>query len=366
MRILIPCLALLAFLSVPDARAADRSGGPFSYEKIQVADGVFAFVEPKINAIVSSNVIAVVGAKSILVFDSGHHPPVSRAIVAEIRKLADKPVRYVVVSHWHDDHWVGNAEFADAWPDVQVIAHPFTAELMASRKDKLRGAPCKTELEKELKPQRELLAGGKRPDGTPLSEKSKAFLADAIAGLVQSIDECDQARFRGADLTFDSQLDIDLGGRRVELRHYGRGNTGGDVVAWLPDAKVLLTGDLVVHPFPFATQSYITEWGAVLRKLDALQPQIVVPGHGAIEHDRAYLQQLAALFESLSSQAHAAYKPGMSVDELRKAIDIAPWSDKFSHDDKFIKANFDYMIGQPGIDRLWQELSGNWKPEGED
>ncbi|HSE12262.1 MAG TPA: MBL fold metallo-hydrolase [Rudaea sp.] len=366
MRNLLCCLAVLAALAGAPARAADRSWGPFTYETVKIADGVVGFVEPKLNAIVSSNVIAVIGEKSILVFDTGHHPPVTRAIVAEIRKLSAKPVRYVVVSHWHDDHWTGNAEFAAAWPALEVIAHPFTAGLMNARKDKFHGAPCKAELEKELKPQRERLASGKREDGTPLSDKSKAFLADAIAGLKQSIAECGQARFRGADLTFDSRLDIDLGGRRVELRHVGRANTGGDVVAWIPDVRTLLTGDMVVHPFPFATQSYITEWGAALRKLEALQPAIVVPGHGAVEHDLDYLRQLAALFESLSSQAHAAWKPGMSADDLRKQIDIASWSEKFSHDDKFIKANFDYMIGQPGIDRLWQELSGQWKPESDE
>jgi hypothetical protein len=68
----------------------------------------------------------------------------------------------------------------------------------------------------------------------------------------------------------------------------------------------------------------------------------------------------------LSQQAHAAWQPGMSADDLRKKIDITAWSDRFSHGDAFIKANFDYMLGQPGIDRLWQELSGNWKPEGDE
>lgn len=359
------CAAAMALCAASIVRAAPPSWGPYTYEKVDIADGVYGFIEPKLNAVVSSNIIAVVGRDAILVFDSGHHPPVTRAIIGEIRKISAKPVRYVVNSHWHHDHWVGNAEFAAAWPAVQVVAHPFTAALIQTLREKFRGAPCKAELEKELAPQRERLASGKRDDGTPLSDKSRAFLADAISGLEQSIRECDEEKFRDADLTFDSTLTIDLGGRIVELKFLGRGNTAGDVVAWLPDTRTVLTGDVVVIPFPFATQSYLTEWAAVLRKIEALQPAIVVPGHGPVQHDTAYVDQLAQMLESVSRQAHSAWQPGMSADDLRKKIDIAAWSEKFSHGDAFIKANFDYMISQPGLDRMWQELSGQWKPEGE-
>jgi cyclase len=366
MRVLLCAAAAFAACSSLAAAVAPKSWGPFTYETIKLADNVYAFGEPKLNGIVSSNVIAVIGENAILVFDTGHHPPVSRAIAGEIRKLSDESVKYVVVSHWHDDHWVGNAEFAAAWPSVQVIAHPFTAQLMETRKESFRGAPCTAELEKQVKPLREQLASGEHEDGTPISDKGRVFLRDEISGFDQSLLECKEARYRGVDLTFDSQMQVDLGGLKVTLLHLGRGNTGGDVVAWLPESRILLTGDLVVHPFPFATQSYITEWAAVLRKLDALDPAIIVPGHGAVQHDKQYLENLAALFESLSSQGHAAYHARMSADDLRKKVDISTWSAKFSHDDKFIKANFDYMIGQSGIDRLWQELSGQWKPEGDD
>lgn len=348
------------------AHAAERTWGPYTYETVKIADHVYGFVEPKLNGIVSGNIVAVIGNKSILVFDSGHHPPVTRAIAGEMRKLSDKPVKYLAISHWHDDHWVGTAEFAATWPALQVIAHPFTVELLETRKDKFLGAPCRAALEKEAAPLRARLASGKRDDGTPISAKGKEFLANEIAGYGQSLIECGQARWRGVDMTFDSELQVDLGGRKVELLHLGRGNTAGDVVAWLPENRILLTGDLVVHPFPFATQSYVTEWAAVLRKLDAMDPAIIVPGHGAVQHDKHYLEDLAALFESLSSQAHAAYQPGVTADELRKKVDISTWSAKFSHGDQFIKANFDYMIGQPAIDRLWQELSGQWKPEADD
>jgi glyoxylase-like metal-dependent hydrolase (beta-lactamase superfamily II) len=83
---------------------------------VQVADGVYAFVEPFGHAIVSSNVVAIVGEDAVAVVDSGHHPRLTRAIAAEIRALTPKPVRYVVNTHWHNDHVSGNSVFAKRFP----------------------------------------------------------------------------------------------------------------------------------------------------------------------------------------------------------------------------------------------------------
>ena len=370
MNAFVPLVCRLAFALATggvlgSAAAADRSKGPYSYAKIKVADDVYAFIETKMHPIVSGNVIAVIGKDATLVFDTGHHPPMARAIAEDIRQLDGKPVRYVAISHWHDDHWVGNAEFASRFPSAQFIAHPFTAELMDSRRDKFSGAPCKKALQDEVRPARDQLAGGKKRDGSPLPDDIRAELTDWIAAYDEQIREYDQMRYRGIDLTFDSAITIDLGGRTVKLMHLGRGNTAGDIVAYVPDARLLLTGDLLVYPVPFATQSYITEWALVLRKLDAMDVDVIVPGHGPVMHDRKYLDDVADLLEDISRQAHAVYKPGMSADELRRQIDISAQSDKFSHGDRFIKLNFDNLIGNTGIDRMWQELSGEWKPEGD-
>jgi glyoxylase-like metal-dependent hydrolase (beta-lactamase superfamily II) len=93
---------------------------------------VYGFFEKRLNPIVSSNIIAVIGTDAVLLFDTGHHPSITRQIAGDLRRLTDKPVRYVVISHWHDDHWAGNAEIARAYPGVQIIAHTFTAKMIES------------------------------------------------------------------------------------------------------------------------------------------------------------------------------------------------------------------------------------------
>ena len=125
--------------------------------------------------------------------------------------------------------------------------------------------------------------------------------------------ECDALEYRGVDRRIDKSLTVDLGGRRVELTFIGRGNTAGDLVAYLPAAKTLLTGDLVVFPFPFATEPYITEWAAVMRRIEGMDLTRIVPGHGPVMNDETHVRDVADVLESISRQAKAAYKPGMEA-----------------------------------------------------
>jgi cyclase len=361
---------LLLVVSAPLAAAqpVDEAAliKPFPYAMTQVAPEIYAWIETGRPGVVSSNIVAVIGDDGVLVFDTGHHPPVTRRIVAELKKLTRKPVRYVVNSHWHEDHFAGNAEFADAWPGAVFIAHRFTAQMLDSRRERFRGEPCAKEASEQAQDFRKMLDSGKRPDGSALSDRSREFLKQALAELDAHAIECRLMRYRGSDLAFDDALDIHLGKRVVKLLWLGRANTAGDAIAYVPDAKVLLTGDVLVAPFPFATQSYIREWAVVLRKLEDMDTAAIVPGHGAVMRDKTYLADIRAVLESLSAQVHAAYKPGVGVDEVRQHVDLSVLRQKICGDDKFVLANFDNMILQSGVERAYQQEQGQLKPEGDE
>ena len=356
-------LLALVTLIAPTPTRAIPAVGPFDYESREITPGVYAFLEKRLNPIVSSNVIAVIGSESVLVFDTGHHPRISRQIVEDIRRITSKPVRYVVVSHWHDDHWVGNEEFAKAFPAAQIIAHEFTAQRMDDRKAAFRSDACKEELVEQSNPLREQLASGKRGDGTPLTDATRQRLQDFIEAVDVHLGECDEMVFRGADRRIDTSLTLDLGGRNVELKFLGRGNTAGDLVAYLPESKTVLTGDLVVYPFPFATQSYISEWAKVMRELERMDVTRIVPGHGPVLTDKQYIRDLAEVFETIEKQARAAYHRGMTADQLREKIDLTAIAERFAHGETFIRANFNAQM-RSAVERMWEELSGEWKPEG--
>src|SRR5688500_20282186 len=103
-------LAVVATLLAGAALAADY---PYSYKRVEVAEGVHAFIEDFGRAVVSGNIVAIVGDEAVAVIDTGHHPRLTRRIVDEIRALTPKPVRYVVNTHWHNDHVSGNHLFEE-------------------------------------------------------------------------------------------------------------------------------------------------------------------------------------------------------------------------------------------------------------
>ena len=353
---------LLLWLAVAPCIAA-AAPYPYGYERVKVAEGIYAFIDTPGHAVVSGTTIAVIGDESVAIIDTGHHPRLTRRMIDEIRALTPKPVAFVVNTHWHNDHVSGNGIYVEAFPGAKVVAHAFTSEILERDVRAFQGPNCAPFLRAQSKGLREMLASGTAPDGAPLTDarrkRLQGFLDDADA----AIEECGEFRFRGADLTFTDRLTLRLGGRTVELMHLGRANTGGDIVAWIPDAKVLAAGDLVVHPFPFATQSYISEWAAVLRKVEAMPFEAMIPGHGPVMRDRKYLRDVAEALESIMAQARAAYRPGMTADDLRKHVDLKPFRDRIAGSDAFIGANFDYMLGQLAVKRAWEELRGSFEPE---
>src|SRR3712207_1660307 len=140
-----PLLAIAVFLLTCSAASAQAQ----KFEVSKIADGVYGviFSEPRMDP-VESNSLVVVGDDGVLVLDANRTPAGARSVIAEIRKLTDKPVRYVVNSHWHDDHVFGNQSYKEAFPGVEFVAHRNTREDMeklAFRSEERRvGKECRS------------------------------------------------------------------------------------------------------------------------------------------------------------------------------------------------------------------------------
>ena len=344
--------------------AGAAAGYPFSFDTVKVAEGIYAFIEPPGHAIVSGNSTVIIGDDAVLVVDTGHHPSLTRRMVEEVRRLTAKPVRYVVNTHWHNDHVAGNAIYAEAFPDARFIAQEFTARSLEGIVRPYMGRQCEAFLRSQSAPLRQALATGTGSDGKPLAGARRARLASVLREADAGIEECRSFRFRGSDIAFGDRLALNLGARTVEVTWPGRANTAGDAVVYVADAKVLVTGDIVVHPFPFATQSYIGEWAAALRKLEAMDAVAIVPGHGPVMHDKKYIAEVAALMESIMAQVRAAWHPGATLEEVRAKVDVEAFRARIAGDDPALNANFRNMVMDSAVARAWQEVAGKLEPEG--
>src|SRR5687767_13453195 len=121
-------LALVVLTGLVTSNLLAQGAGPSSadslaIEKTMLDEGIYLFRAPSaLDLWTSSNTVVVVNDSDVVVFDSNARASTSRLVIAEIRRITTKPVRVLMNSHWHMDHWLGNAAYADAWPGLQIMA----------------------------------------------------------------------------------------------------------------------------------------------------------------------------------------------------------------------------------------------------
>jgi len=352
-----PLLAIAVFLLTCSAASAQAQ----KFEVSKIADGVYGviFSEPRMDP-VESNSLVVVGDDGVLVLDANRTPAGARSVIAEIRKLTDKPVRYVVNSHWHDDHVFGNQSYKEAFPGVEFVAHRNTREDM----EKLAfphiqgGVNRFTKAAADAESQ---LGTGLKPDGSKLSDKEREQLGVELKVYKDVLPELKTIRLVLPTVTFDQTLTLYVGGREIQVLYFGRGNTRGDVAVYLPRERVLATGDLLVHPVPFAYGSFLGEWIQTLKRLRELDAAVIVPGHGPLMRDREYLDTVVALLESVTSQVRDAVGRGLTLEETRKAVNLESFRKRLAGDDPVRLDTFDDSIMRVGIERAYKEAKGELK-----
>jgi cyclase len=328
------------------------------YRTVTVAEGIYAFISPESNSpIVSGNVVAIAGDDGVLVVDSGRFPVLARRMAAEIRRKTGKRVRYLVHTHWHLDHITGDAEFRAAFPEVTFLATGFTRrKILEKQRPYLRGL-AKTDAG-YVDYLRQAMARGARRDGTPLTDPERSYLRREIADIELEAKELAVADVVEPDATFDRSVTVHLGKREVRIAFLGAGNTAGDAVISVPDAGVVVTGDLVVAPVPYGYGCHPAEWIQTLRKLEAMEAKAIVPGHGPVMHDWGYAKKVAAVLESIRDQVGRAVAGGADLEETRRRVDLAGFRREFAGDDYDRGRAFDDFFVQSAVERAYQEAKG--------
>lgn len=361
MSLCAPVLSLLVLAAPPDAAPAAPSAA--AYEILTPAAGVFVFrPAASRSGIVSGNTTAVVGDDGVLVFDAGNFPSATRRIVADIARLTGKPVRFLVNSHWHFDHALGNAVYRDAHPGLTIVAHAFTRGKMIENFDAF-GKGAGAFYAQDAPRLRAALAQGKNERGQPLDARERELFAARLHDEEAVAPDYREARLEAPELTFEGALSVHLGNREVRLLHLGRGNTAGDVMAYVPDVRLLVSGDVLVAPTPYGYGSYPAEWIAVLKQIDQLDVATVVPGHGPLLLDREYPHTLIALLESLREQVGRLVAAGATREQLTQRVDVEAFRKKLAGDDAIRRGEFDEFFLAPILDRAYQETQGQLAPE---
>lgn len=326
-----------------------------SVTTVRLADGVYAFISPDSrSAFVSGNSLLVVGRDAALVVDAGHFPSLSRRIIAEVKRLSPVPVRWLVNTHWHEDHLAGNAAYLSAFPGLTIVSTTATRDTIRAKVPGMIAEEVKN-YPGYAQQLRQRLDAGVTADGKPIPAFSLEYNRNELRDLERVIPELTSIVVTPPTLAFDREHRVDLGGREVHLLWLGLGNTPGDAVAWMPDARVVATGDLVVAPTPYAFGSFIYEWPATLRRLMALPATRIVPGHGPVMHDWSYASLVAAMLDTLGAQMTRAAADTPSLDTARQRIDLGSFRAKLAGDDPYLGRAFDRFFLSSAVERAWEE-----------
>ena len=355
MRILMTCVAVM--LTVISLRA-HGDDGPFLFEFQEISPGVWAGVRPDSPRFpVMGNATFVISDEGVVVFDGGGMPAMSEQIIKKVRSLTDRPVTHVVISHWHGDHNFGVYRFAEEFPNVQFIAHEFTNYVFNSSRIAYIDRQ-QVFIKNNLEEFKTIVETGFDLEGNEINAGDRSEYARIIedADVIQP--EFDRARVTPADITFKDTYTIQSGDRTIELLYLGDANTAGDIVMWLEKERIVATGDIVVLPSPYAFNMPPRPWAETLRALNRLDYKTLVPGHGDIQNDTAYVDLLIEVAQSIADQRDAMLAEGKSEEEVQEALDFSDFEQRFTNGDEYVRFYYDAYFEVPFRAAAMKALTG--------
>ena len=296
----------------------EHTGKAFRFNKIK--DGVYHAVGTG-NLAVVGNSSVIVNDNDVIVVDDHVSPAAAWVLLDEIKTLTNKPVRTVINTHFHFDHAHGNQIFP---ANVDIIGHEFTREML------LKGNTLQMPLYKGY------------VDGLPrqIDDLKKRVASETDASrktnlqtqlLATESNRASQAELRPTppNVTLRTQMTLFRGSREIQIRFLGRAHTAGDVVVFLPNEKVVMTGDFLTAALSNMSDAFVNEWPATLDELKKLDFETVLPGHGEAFTDKAKIDYFQAYLRDVWTEVTRLKQQGVSAEEASKRADLAKHKDHF-------------------------------------
>ena len=262
---------------------------------------------------VNCNAAVIVLDDGVLVVDSHSKPSAAQALIGQIKELTEKPVKYLVNTHPHWDHYWGNQAYLSAWPSgIEIISSQFTRASIEQRgmlqiEDYLLQASTeiarlKSELEAATDP------------------TTRQALAETLRQCEEYLTELGQIQIVLPTATFDRSLVIHRPPRTVEMLWLGRAHTEGDVVVYLPQERVIVTGDLIHGWLPWVGDADLYDWMRTLEVIEELDFEYVIGGHGDVIHGKRVFDVWKRYFRDLLDLTAEASADGASLSQVQERV----------------------------------------------
>jgi cyclase len=309
-----------------------------------VAQGVYAAIaKPSFRT--NSNSAIVLLDDGVLVVDTQSKPSAAQALITEIKQITNKPVKYVVLTHFHGDHTQGVEAYTKAWPAVEVIATSATRDSIAQR--------GKARLEREFVTVPQQIEKFKKDLQNATDQAEKAQIKKTLTQAEDYLTEAKQIHLVPPALIVDDNLNLARKAGVVKILALGKAHTDGDLVVYLPVEKVLITGDLVHGIQPITKDGYFSEWIAAIDKAEKLDFNSVIGGHGGVLEGKAAFELWKQYFVDLLAESSQSYGAGDSLDAARKRL-VPVLSEKYAG--KFPKRFSETVVSD--IEKAYRVVSG--------
>ena len=303
-----------------DARA--QSGGPIvsgAHRFEKVAEGIYYATTSGIMS-VGANSPVFINDDEAMIIDSSITPAAARAMVADIKAITNKPIRYVIDSHYHYDHAHGNQVYL---PTATVIGHENTYKrLQTNVMEQYTFLSSVTPVPARVDALKQRVAQEKDPE-------QKATLERQIKSSLDYLEQVKETKVTPPNVTLDRRMTLYRGGREFQIIFLGRGHTDTDLVVYLPKERVVATGDLMESVLSYMGDSYPDEWIPTLDRLRALDFDTVLPGHGVVFKGKERIVAFQQYLRDLITQVTALRKQGLSAEEAAQKVDLRAHSQMF-------------------------------------
>jgi len=315
--------------------AQDRIVESETHRFVEVAKGVWHVSgNGKIHTM--SNAMVLVGEFDTLVVDSHVTPSAARTLLDSLLVITDKPVRYLVNSHYHFDHAHGNQSFP---PGIEIIGHEFTRAKLSGT---LGNVLDESTFRSFSDPVPSLVASLGEQIASESDLARKAELQERLRVQTDYMNAIGEVVPTPPNITLADKMTlfqvVPEGSREIQLLHFGRAHTGGDVVIYLPQEKVVFTGDMMLPGLAYMGDGHVEEWPDALEGLKGLDFDTWLPGHGPVMRSKVPISNFQDYLRDLWVKSNELYRLGVEWQEAAMQIDMTNHARNY------------FQIRGPGVD----------------
>lgn len=276
-----------------------------------VTDGVYAAIaKPTFRT--NCNAAIFILSHEVVVVDAESKPSAAREVIAQIKRLTDKPVKHLVITHLHGDHFQGAEAYANAWPGVQIISSQATRDGIESR-----GV---IRMQRELVTVPVAIEKLNNDFGKTSDDKEKTRLQQQLSEAKAYLAELKQITVALPNVTFDRHLTIYDDKDTLEVLFVSKGHSDGDIFVYDPKRKVIATGDALTGWVPTMGDASIYDWIQQLKAVEDLDFKYVIGGHGDVLQGKDGLVLWRTYFNDLLTETAAAATQSSSLEDVKSRV----------------------------------------------